>query len=155
MAALFMAQAILVQVEVRQTVTDSLFFTMNLFMLGSLWLLYAEDKPKKSLICCFWLAMALGIFIKGISPILALIVVISLSFVDRDISWLRKLKPFYGLTCVFILSLLWLIVFNIKYYMDKPVSYFFINICFELLYLVLQLLLYLAYHRLWHFAESL
>lgn len=112
-AAIFLAESALLNIEVRQTVTDAVFLVPNLLMLGSLWIIYhktdIEYKNLNGWIFLFWLSMALGVLIKGLSPALALVILIVTICVDRELNFLKQLKLGWGFLGVVMLTLAWLI----------------------------------------------
>jgi 4-amino-4-deoxy-L-arabinose transferase-like glycosyltransferase len=124
--ALIMAQSVLLNIEIRQTVTDTVFLFFNVLMFCGLWQFYVAYKDKQPALSsrtlapqtlwipwgCFWGGMAFGIFIKGISPILALVVIFGLVIADREFAFIKVLKPIYGILFVIILTLLWLLPFS-------------------------------------------
>jgi 4-amino-4-deoxy-L-arabinose transferase-like glycosyltransferase len=63
----------------------------------------------------FWLALGIGILIKGpIAPLLALTTIAALYAFDRDASWLRRLRPLPGLALMLLVAAPWLIAITLK-----------------------------------------
>jgi 4-amino-4-deoxy-L-arabinose transferase-like glycosyltransferase len=58
--------------------------------------------------------LAAGILIKGLTPVIAALTIITLSLADRNVTWLKQLRPLPGLLLVIVLSASWL----------APISYY-------------------------------
>lgn len=111
LSALLTATTNLVIVESHMALTDAvLLFTITL-MQFSLWRLYRQDKGW---VWLFWLSMALGIVIKGIAPLFALMTIIGLMVLDKNRQWLKHLKTQWGLPLLLILTCAWLIPLSLK-----------------------------------------
>jgi 4-amino-4-deoxy-L-arabinose transferase-like glycosyltransferase len=63
----------------------------------------------------FWLALGVGILIKGpIAPLLALTTIVALFALDRNLAWLRNLRPLPGLLLMLLVAAPWLIAITVK-----------------------------------------
>lgn len=62
----------------------------------------------------FWLAMAVGILIKGLSPLFAFMPMLVLSVMDRSLVWVKSLRPFLGVVFVALFTAAWLYVVSVK-----------------------------------------
>ena len=63
----------------------------------------------------FWLALGVGILIKGpIAPLLALTTIAALFAFDRDLSWLKRLRPLPGVALLLLVAAPWLIAITLK-----------------------------------------
>lgn len=117
LAAVILASTVLLNIEVRQTVTDSTLLTCTLLMLTSLFRLYLNGhklihlNPRQHNFwrVCFWLGMALGMLIKGITPLFAFLICLPLSLIERSNHWVRQLRLGWGILGVVFLTLVWLI----------------------------------------------
>ena len=69
-----------------------------------------ETRPPWSWPAIFWTALAVGILIKG--PLILMfagLTIVTLAIVDRDASWLWKLRPVWGLMWMLVLVLPWFV----------------------------------------------
>ena len=113
-AALFLASSILMIAEAHMATTDAALLATIVLMQGSLWRLYQpphENQSNSLWIMSFWLAMALGIFIKGIAPIFAVLTILSLCIWDRSLRCLKVIKPILGLTFLIAFNIAWVAAF--------------------------------------------
>lgn len=61
-----------------------------------------------SLALIFWIAMGLGLLIKGpIAPLIAVLTILSLGILDRHWSWLRRLSPLPGFVLLIAITAPW------------------------------------------------
>jgi len=61
----------------------------------------------------FWMALALGILVKGpVAPLVAALSVAALAACDRDGAWLKALRPWRGLALLAIIVLPWLVAIS-------------------------------------------
>jgi len=112
LAAAFLGSSLLLIIESHLVVTDAvLLFTMVL-MQGALWTIYVTYRHHKKVgwkwPLLFWLAMAAGLLIKGITPLVGFLTLITLAISDRSLEIFKKTKFFWGLL-LFILCAAWLI----------------------------------------------
>jgi len=79
--------------------------------LGRVYLAMRTDRPTGwSVPLFFWIAEAAAILLKGPpGPLIALLTTACLSIADRDISWVRGLRPFVGIFVVALTVTPWLI----------------------------------------------
>ncbi len=121
-AAALMGSTVLIGVEARLAKTDATLLLTCLVCFGvlaRLW--FAAVSPttaqplRKGYVLAFWLAMAIGILVKGpITPMIALIPALALSFKERSARWLLPLRPWLGLLLVAIIVAPWLTAIAIK-----------------------------------------
>ena len=109
LAAAMMASALIVFAEAHLAKTDSVLLALCLLQQFLLWRIYRDRKTEKPARWLgFWCVMGLGILVKGpIAPALAALTFIGLSVLDRDMSWWRRLRPFYGIGLVGLITLPW------------------------------------------------
>ncbi len=116
LAAAFLATSLLLVVEAHMAVIDSSLLFSVLLMQTALWMIYRDGTTNiKSHWCWalgFWLAMTYGLVLKGVTPLIGLLSIITLSAIERRISWLRGLHILVGLTLFIVLSLIWIIPIN-------------------------------------------
>jgi 4-amino-4-deoxy-L-arabinose transferase-like glycosyltransferase len=61
----------------------------------------------------FWLALALGILIKGpVAPVVSALTSLALALADRDYRWLIALRPFRGLALLVVIVAPWLVAIS-------------------------------------------
>jgi 4-amino-4-deoxy-L-arabinose transferase-like glycosyltransferase len=117
LAALLLETSLLLIIESHLIVTDAILLAFVVWMQGSLWKIYLQIKAKEILawkwILNFWFALSLGILIKGLTPLFALLTILMIILLDRSIVWLKQLKPLQGLFIVVAVSLAWLIPISI------------------------------------------
>jgi len=74
----------------------------------------AAPQPGNALVMAGWVALGLGILVKGpVAPALAAVTLLGLSAWDRQFGWLKQLKPLQGLPVVLAIVLPWLIAIAI------------------------------------------
>lgn len=74
-----------------------------------------EKDDTRALALLFWVALGLGMFFNALhTPILAVVTLIALSFIDRDFWWISRLHPRYAPLAV-LLAAPWLAV---RFYQD-------------------------------------
>lgn len=63
----------------------------------------------------FWLALGIGVLIKGpVAPLLALSTIAALLAFDRSLTWLGRLRPLPGLALMLLVAAPWLIAITLK-----------------------------------------
>ncbi len=106
----------LVAIEAHLAKTDSVLVActaLSLYVLACLWRLDAVDSHFKFKIrhfLIFWLALSVGILVKGVNLFVILSTIITLSLVKKDIKWLAPLKAQYGLLIVASVVLPWFLM---------------------------------------------
>jgi 4-amino-4-deoxy-L-arabinose transferase-like glycosyltransferase len=113
-AAVLMASALGLVAEAHLAKTDAALLAAVVAGQCALGLIYVGTRSGRrapwSLALVFWLAQAAGFLLKGPpGPALALLTVASLSFVDRDIRWVKELRPFVGLLMAALIIAPWMI----------------------------------------------
>ncbi len=116
LAASLLASSLLLIVEAHMAVIDATLLFSVVLMQGALWHIYQSYKEQRKIgwvwPLCFWFAMAFGIALKGVTPLVGLLTILALCLVDKDLSWLRQLKFLQGLFLVIVLTAVWLILVN-------------------------------------------
>ena len=117
LGAALLAASFLLIIETHLMVTDAVLLLTMVVMQGSLWRIYCGTRNQESIawywIGFFWLAMAVGVFIKGITPLIAGLTILSLVVIDRQYRWLKQLKPTLGIVILLGASAFWLIPFSL------------------------------------------
>jgi 4-amino-4-deoxy-L-arabinose transferase-like glycosyltransferase len=113
-AALLLASGLGVVAEAHIAKTDAALLATVVAAEGALGLLYCRRRAGRSaplgLALAFWLAEAAGILLKGpVAPVLALLTIAALSAADRDLGWLKALRPARGLLLAALVVAPWLI----------------------------------------------
>ncbi len=115
-AGLLAPLPILVAIEAHLAKTDSVLVActaLSLYALSCLWRLSEIDLDFKFKIrhfLIFWLALSVGILVKGVNLAIIIPAIITLSWIKKDIKWLAPLKIHYGLLIVAVVVLPWFIM---------------------------------------------
>ena len=117
LAGLMMCSAVLLDVEARLAKTDAMLLLTVVAAMGALARVYlswqrGEDPvhPPWNWPIIFWTALAGGILLKG--PLILMFVgltIVMLSILDRDASWLWRMRPVWGLMWMLVLVLPWFV----------------------------------------------
>jgi 4-amino-4-deoxy-L-arabinose transferase-like glycosyltransferase len=121
-AAALLGSTVLLGVEARLAKTDAtLLFTclVGFGVLARTWFANVSpdtrQPPGTGHVLAFWLAMGLGILVKGpITPMIVFVPALVLSLRERSFRWLLPLRPWLGLTIVAAMAAPWLIAIAIK-----------------------------------------
>ncbi len=116
--ATLLASTLLLNVESHMAVIDAMLLAAMVLMQGSLWVCYQqfkhndESKPRPiGFIILFWLAMGAGIALKGTTPLIGLLTVIAVCITERNIRFLKFMRPLLGIF-ILLLSSSWLLLLN-------------------------------------------
>jgi 4-amino-4-deoxy-L-arabinose transferase-like glycosyltransferase len=116
-AALFGA-CLMLAAEARLAKTDAVLTACAVAAMGALartWLGRAERRPDMGIVLVFWLALAVGILVKGpMVPLFAGLAALVLSIRERSGAWLLGLRPLLGLGLVLVLVAPWFIAITWK-----------------------------------------
>jgi 4-amino-4-deoxy-L-arabinose transferase-like glycosyltransferase len=117
LAALIMCSSVLLSVEARLAKTDAMLLLTVVAAMGAMARVYVswqrgEDpaRPPWSYPIIFWTALAGGILLKG--PLILMFVALAitmLAILDRDASWLWRLRPVWGAMWTLVLVLPWFV----------------------------------------------
>lgn len=118
LGAILCSASILLVVEAHLATTDAVLLATILasqYALAGFYLQGEGEKPAgMGLFLTFWIAQAAGILVKGpVAPMIGLLTIGCLCLVDRDIGWLKGLKPLYGLAVTALLVSPWMIAIGI------------------------------------------
>jgi 4-amino-4-deoxy-L-arabinose transferase-like glycosyltransferase len=115
LAALIMCSSVLLGVEARLAKTDAMLLLTVTAAMGAMARVYlawqrGEDpaRPPWSGPAIFWTALAGGILLKG--PLILMFVgltIVTLAILDRNVGWLSRLRPVWGLMWTLVLVLPW------------------------------------------------
>lgn len=117
LAACFLATSFLLNIEVHIANTDSVLLACMVLMQGALWKLYEAHGLNLKITprfeigysALFWAAMAFGILIKGITPLVGLLTLLFIFMFDRSVSFGSKIRPVGGICGVVLFTALWLV----------------------------------------------
>lgn len=116
LSATFLAASLLLVIEAHMAVIDSALLSAVLLMQGSLWVIYTAGVEKKEVpigwALAFWLAMAYGFLLKGVTPLVGCLTLVALCVSEKRVDWLSGLRLFPGIALFAILSLSWLSLVN-------------------------------------------
>src|ERR1700750_3348059 len=117
LAALIMCSSVLLGVEARLAKTDAMLLLTVVAAMGALARVYLSWQrgeepahPPGSLSSIFWRALDGGIRLKG--PLILMFVglpIVMLAILDRDASWLGRMRPVWGMMWTLVLVLPWFI----------------------------------------------
>jgi 4-amino-4-deoxy-L-arabinose transferase-like glycosyltransferase len=111
-AAVLTASALGVVAEAHLAKTDAALLAAVVAGQGALGVVYTATRSGRPvsrwIALVFWIAEAAAILLKGPpGPVLALLTVVALSIADRDISWLKGLRPLTGLPTAALIVAPW------------------------------------------------
>jgi 4-amino-4-deoxy-L-arabinose transferase-like glycosyltransferase len=107
---------LLVTIEAHLAKADSVLVActaLSLYVLACLWRLTNLGQPfkfKTRHFLIFWLALSVGILVKGMNLAVIVPVIIALSIANKGIKWLAPLKAHYGICLVLVCVLPWFIM---------------------------------------------
>ncbi|ODT07036.1 MAG: glycosyltransferase [Mesorhizobium sp. SCN 65-20] len=117
-AAFGLAGVLMLGVEARIAKTDATLLATALLAQGALATIYLghrAGRPQGNANWLFWAAQGLAILIKGpVVPFMSVLTVAALALLDRDRSWLRRLRPFTGILLTLLVAAPWLILITLK-----------------------------------------
>jgi 4-amino-4-deoxy-L-arabinose transferase-like glycosyltransferase len=118
LAGLIMCSSVLLGAEARLAKTDAMLLFTVVAAMGALARVYLSwqrgedpEHPPWSWPAIFWTALAGGILLKG--PLILMFVgltMITLAILDRNASWLWRLRPVWGLMWLLVLVLPWFVL---------------------------------------------
>jgi 4-amino-4-deoxy-L-arabinose transferase-like glycosyltransferase len=113
-AAVLLAGLLGVAAEAHIAKTDAMLLAAVVATQGALGLAYVRGRAGEQvalwIAALFWIAEAASILLKGPpGPMLAIVTMIALSVADRDVRWLRGLRPAAGIILLVVILAPWLI----------------------------------------------
>lgn len=117
-AGLMMASCVVLGVEARMAKTDAVLLATVVAgqaALAHLYLTRTAEQAGRAAWLTFWIAAGLGILVKG--PIVLLVsgtTLLVLGVWDRQVAWMRRLRPLYGIGIVAAIAAPWLVAIAIK-----------------------------------------
>jgi len=114
-AAMMMATCVILGVEARMAKTDAVQLACVLGCFGVLARAYM--RPDRALplstALLFWVALGIGVLVKGVIVMVVGTAILALWLIDREVWWLRRLRPALGLPLLLAIILPWLIAIAI------------------------------------------
>lgn len=112
-ACIMLAGNFLFVFETHFAATDCVLLCSVIAIFGFCWLAYSQKTPlpwyhQLSL----WLAVVIGIVIKGVAPLYALLTLCALGAADRSVAWVKRTGWLWGIPLTILLSLAWILPLN-------------------------------------------
>ena len=122
LAALMMAASVLLGVEARLAKTDALLGALSVATLGFLARAYFSARApdiapqlNRTHLVLFWIVVGASILLKGpIIPLIAALTMVVMYVRDRDIAWMKAMRPGMGLAIIGLIVLPWLVLILMK-----------------------------------------
>jgi len=115
MAGGLLATCLLLGVEARMAKTDAVLLACITAMMYPLLRLALDGGLSRAQAACFWVALGLGILVKGPIILIPLVAVaVGVSLANRSAQWLRGLQPVWGGPLLLALVLPWLVAITVK-----------------------------------------
>lgn len=113
-----MAVAILTGVEARLATTDAVLLATVVAMQGALARIYLDRRTGRDsgvgMALLFWAALGLGALVKGpITLMIASLTALPLAVLDRNVEWLKRLRPVRGIVLAVLIVAPWLVAIGI------------------------------------------
>lgn len=114
-AAMMMATCVILGVEARMAKTDAVQLACILGCMGVLARAYMRPDRELPLSTAllFWVALGIGVLVKGIILMVVGTAILTLWLIDREVWWLRRLRPALGLPLFLAIILPWLVAIAI------------------------------------------
>lgn len=116
-AAMLLASMFGVAIEARIAKTDAMLLGAALLAQGAMAQIYAASRngaaSRRDLPWIFWAAQGVAILLKGpIVPLIGILTVGALWLFDRDVKWLKALRPGAGSLLAAVIALPWLVAIS-------------------------------------------
>lgn len=112
-AACLLACAILLNVEAHMAVIDTSLLSSVILMQGALWMVYDKTRQNKPVhwgwALLFFISMAYGILLKGVTLLVGFLTLMTLSYIDRTTRYFKAIHLFWGIILLLLISAGWLI----------------------------------------------
>jgi len=114
LAAAMLGGSVLLAVEANIAKTDAMLAGLTTLSMAMLARAYLERRLTRGRAMLFWLAIGLGILVKGpVLPMVAGLTVLALVIVDRRAAWLRPLRAAWGVPLMLAVVLPWFIAIGL------------------------------------------
>lgn len=115
--SMLLAICALLLIEAHIATTDAMLLMTMIIMQIGLMRIYWQHREAQitDIFGCilFWFGMALGVLVKGITPLVGFATLFFLMIIDKDKSLWKKTKPLSGIIFLILFSLAWLIPFSL------------------------------------------
>lgn len=123
-----LACSLLLTIESHLAVIDASLLSSVVLMQGALWIIYnnyRNQQPQSTYwIALFWLAMAYGFLLKGVTPLVGFLTIGFLSLIDNNLKWTKVLKWHWGILFL-LMSCLWLVMVSINEHSNYLLQMFY------------------------------
>jgi 4-amino-4-deoxy-L-arabinose transferase-like glycosyltransferase len=114
LGAMMLGGSVLLAVETDMAKTDAALLAATTLAMTVLARAYTGEALTRGAAALFWLALGAGILIKGpITPLVAGLTALTLVAVDRRATWLRMLRPRWGVVLMLAVVLPWFVAIGI------------------------------------------
>lgn len=111
-ASVLLASTILLNVESHLAVIDSSLLSSVVLMQGALWMVYDKSRRGEPISwkwpILFFLSMAYGVLLKGVTPLVGFLTLSTLSIVDKTTVYFKALRWQWGILFLLVFSAAWL-----------------------------------------------
>ncbi len=123
--AALLAPTIVLGIEANLAKTDAMLAGATTLAMAALARLYvarpvfdetgmASERPRlRGAAMGFWLAMALGVLVKGVTPLVAGLTILAIALMDRDVRWLRPALWWPAILAFLVITAPWFILINV------------------------------------------
>lgn len=116
MGAAFLASSLSLVIQTHMAVIDASLLSSVVLMQGALWVIYHQalkgQRAHWGWASLFWVAMAYGFLLKGVTPLVGVLSIIALCLMERRVDWLRGFRWYQGLSLFILLTLAWVLPVN-------------------------------------------
>jgi 4-amino-4-deoxy-L-arabinose transferase-like glycosyltransferase len=122
LAGLMMATCLLLSIESRIAKTDAFMLLTAVAVMGAMARAYLPEQRARLegreawiVPAIFWTALAAAVLLKGpVIPLIVILTVVTLMFVDRSAKWLLALRPLVGLVYFAMLVMPWFVAITLR-----------------------------------------
>ncbi len=111
-ASTLLASTVLLNIESHLATIDASQLVAMVLMQGAFWMVYEKIQRQEPISwkwpLIFFLSMAYGIVLKGITPLVGFLTLITLSILDKTTLYLKKLHLVWGILLLLLLTAAWL-----------------------------------------------
>jgi 4-amino-4-deoxy-L-arabinose transferase-like glycosyltransferase len=120
LAAGLLASTLLLSAEASIATTDAVLLACTMGAQGALLRTYLGERGagktvQRSVVLAGWAALGVGILVKGpVAPAVSVVTAAALSLWDRDVRWLARLRPLWGLAIIALIVAPWAIAIALE-----------------------------------------
>lgn len=112
-AAIALASTVLLTIESHLAVIDTSLLSAVVLMQGALWIIYDQIRQGKKVHwqwpLLFFLSMSYGFLLKGVTPLVGFLTLITLSIIDRTTAYCKAVRLPWGILLLLFTSGTWLV----------------------------------------------